>query len=241
MNILVIGNGFDLAHGLPTRYIDFLEWVKAEYTLYIEDCENKGIVSNVVKVDWAIKTFPSKMTIEVIINEYIQMEIWKCISNNFWIDYFLNKTEYLDENWIDFESEISKIIQSVDTDMQGKSFEELINELSNEYLKEKYLYKGHEALFEDEKGKRGGKQDITYKEIRDELLDDLNKLIRALEIYLCEYVEKVVIQKKSPDIEALKIDGILSFNYTNTYEKYTMILKVRNMIIYMEKQILIIQ
>ena len=28
MNILVIGNGFDLAHGLPTKYIDFLKWVK---------------------------------------------------------------------------------------------------------------------------------------------------------------------------------------------------------------------
>lgn len=28
MNILVIGNGFDLAHGLPTKYGDFLKWVK---------------------------------------------------------------------------------------------------------------------------------------------------------------------------------------------------------------------
>lgn len=26
MDILVIGNGFDLAHGLPTRYADFLEF-----------------------------------------------------------------------------------------------------------------------------------------------------------------------------------------------------------------------
>lgn len=25
MNILVLGNGFDLAHGLPTKYADFLE------------------------------------------------------------------------------------------------------------------------------------------------------------------------------------------------------------------------
>ena len=25
MNILVIGNGFDLAHELPTKYIDFLK------------------------------------------------------------------------------------------------------------------------------------------------------------------------------------------------------------------------
>lgn len=28
MNILVIGNGFDLAHGLPTRYTDFWSWIK---------------------------------------------------------------------------------------------------------------------------------------------------------------------------------------------------------------------
>lgn len=31
MNTLVVGNGFDLAHGLPTRYSDFLDYV----TLYI--------------------------------------------------------------------------------------------------------------------------------------------------------------------------------------------------------------
>lgn len=28
MNILIIGNGFDLAHGLPTKYGDFLIFVK---------------------------------------------------------------------------------------------------------------------------------------------------------------------------------------------------------------------
>lgn len=31
MNILVVGNGFDLAHDLPTRYSDFLDFM----TLYI--------------------------------------------------------------------------------------------------------------------------------------------------------------------------------------------------------------
>ena len=29
MNILVLGNGFDLAHGLPTSYKDFLNFVEA--------------------------------------------------------------------------------------------------------------------------------------------------------------------------------------------------------------------
>ncbi len=27
MNILLIGNGFDLAHDLPTKYTDFLDFV----------------------------------------------------------------------------------------------------------------------------------------------------------------------------------------------------------------------
>ena len=39
MNILVIGNGFDLAHGLDTRYIDFLTVInlyrELEYVDYL--------------------------------------------------------------------------------------------------------------------------------------------------------------------------------------------------------------
>lgn len=30
-NILIIGNGFDLEHGLPTRYIDFLKFISKDY------------------------------------------------------------------------------------------------------------------------------------------------------------------------------------------------------------------
>lgn len=41
MNILVIGNGFDLAHGLPTRYIDFLEFIE-EYNKYKNDFLNES-------------------------------------------------------------------------------------------------------------------------------------------------------------------------------------------------------
>ena len=31
MNILVIGNGFDIAHGLPTQYGDFLNFIRKYY------------------------------------------------------------------------------------------------------------------------------------------------------------------------------------------------------------------
>ena len=35
MNILVIGNGFDLAHGLPTKYTDFLGFVALPFLFLI--------------------------------------------------------------------------------------------------------------------------------------------------------------------------------------------------------------
>lgn len=34
MNILVIGNGFDLAHGLPTSYKEFLKFVLESEDMY---------------------------------------------------------------------------------------------------------------------------------------------------------------------------------------------------------------
>ena len=39
MNILVIGNGFDLAHGLPTTYKNFLDY--AHIFKYYNEEENK--------------------------------------------------------------------------------------------------------------------------------------------------------------------------------------------------------
>lgn len=72
----------------------------------------------------------------------------------------------------------------------------------------------------------------TYRMIRDKLLEDLNKLIRTFEIYLVEYVGKIDCKWVSPDIqqivptESMKVKGVsvynmllLSFNYTNTYQK----------------------
>ncbi len=41
MNILVIGNGFDLAHGLLTKYEHFLQFVELFKEFYEKDKTNK--------------------------------------------------------------------------------------------------------------------------------------------------------------------------------------------------------
>ena len=49
----------------------------------------------------------------------------------------------------------------------------------------------------------GKGESITYKEIRDRLYNDLNKLIRALEIYLTDYVGKEECNCVLPDIQEI--------------------------------------
>lgn len=235
MNILLLGNGFDLAHELPTKYADFLEWIKAEYGLYTElRDQKKEIVGRLdpVRVDWEIRSYPSKMQekVTILAEEEKQIEIWQSIDNNIWIDYFLNNPMYQKENWIDFESEISKVIQSIDKDFEGKGLGEEIEHLSTSYLENHFLYTGFDSLFEDDNGHRGGKEKITYSELEKRLEDDLNRLIRALEIYLTEYVEKIDCKVFSPDIKEVMVQinekfhsalcsKILCFNYTNIFEK----------------------
>ena len=55
MNILIIGNGFDLAHGLPTKYDDFLDFcetVRRIYT-YSGDASLKDYIYQNID-DWEI-------------------------------------------------------------------------------------------------------------------------------------------------------------------------------------------
>lgn len=150
-------------------------------------------------------------------------ELFYLIYNNNWIEYFLQCDMHGEENWIDFESEISAIIQSLEDNLyyslSKQNCYSRVVQINNKFFNDKFTnnvpqYLQANTVEEQEKVR---KPEISYKELRDILLADLNKLIRAFEIYLCDYVEKIEVQKKSPDIEGLEIDYILSFNYTHTY------------------------
>lgn len=189
MNILMIGNGFDLAHGLPTKYGDFLKFL-----------ENINFE-----------------------NELQKNELEQLVKDNIWIDYFLHNSLYQQDNWIDFENEICKVIWSLNDDMvNNKSVRPSANDdvqnFSNKFFKAKYskYTKKYDkvAVLTDEKY-----QTITYKEIINRLQVDLNRLTRALEMYLSNIVNNIQSEKRSLDIKVLNPDHILSFNYTNTYER----------------------
>ena len=207
MNILVIGNGFDLAHKLPTRYNDFIGFVERFLNIInTPQILQQGELKNTEKTVY-------EYIDHLIFNEQqLCKELEQLVKDNIWIEYFLQNPMYQKENWIDFENEISKVIQSLDQDMFFKDGEkselsEKMQDLSNPFLHKKYS-KYTAAMRTASALTHGKGESITYKEIRDRLYNDLNKLIRALEIYLTDYVEKEECNCVLPDIQEIVKENV---------------------------------
>ena len=207
MNILVIGNGFDLAHGLPTKYNDFLEFCKMVSKIYESEKLEVGQYEKIYLDDSHLNKEIQKQLLKVFktrenhkdINDNNKIiytfttdypgtdEMYTLIKDNIWIEYFLQCNMYQKENWIDFESEISKVIQSFDGDMHGLSENYNINDdihsLSTDFFSKKYWEYSYTARSITALT-YGKVKKISFKEIIDRLLSDLNKLIRAVEIYM---------------------------------------------------------
>lgn len=213
MNILVIGNGFDLAHELPTSYRAFLDFTKA-YEKYKDVC----MAGESVKEEWEKADEANREFIVYFANlcdqkKKLFVELNELTINNLWLKHFYDVR--IKQGWIDFESEISRIIQILESVriqvIEGKKAGKLVIHVPKYQEEALQGFRVDSTIIESLKFVDGTKE---------RLHDDLNRLIRCLEIYLCDYVGNIEIENKHPDIEGLPIiDKVLSFNYTNTYEK----------------------
>ena len=226
--VLILGNGFDLAHKLPTSYIDFLNFC------YVA----KAICGTNIDFATAIKrkTMNEVMREKLINiynthynnygykeqndeNEYLEIEkIYQCTNNNIWYNYLCevcNNDEAVGKNWIDFESEISFIIQSIDKssiNLYDDNFD-FLN--PNNYENDIFINKIQ--MFEVTL-KHLNYKIVNLIKLRKDLYDDLKNLTKALEIYLYNFVEKIEVNDKINVIEEIKPDYIINFNYTHTYQ-----------------------
>lgn len=224
MNILLIGNGFDLAHGLPTTYKDYLKFVKqidkffkSEGTIFQfkNDSSFKELDNNVADfIDSKLLIGNSNKLIGNVVknfdNKYI-IELHNLTKSNFWIEWLSEQDKYLNEKWIDIETEISFVIQTL---------EFFIN--NNEIYFKKFSIKKYEKFksfiekYEEYNKLVNSKE---FKPLKKLLLNDLESLDRSLEIYLEYCVRNINKYLISPDIFNLSIDCILSFNYTDTFKR----------------------
>lgn len=223
--ILLIGNGFDLAHGLPTSYKDFLDFCKMVRELY-----TYPIIDNEYNqkklIDWNTdKTIKSKLLEcyenrkncfeDKITTQCKELdELYDCIKENVWINYFLEREKSIGENWIDFESEISNVVQAIETLKGYIERDEDVLKIKNTKQK---------TIIYFLKIAKKSLQDVFNLKRIDGFIEDisieLDKLIRSLEIYICEFVNEIDIIKENDDIKTITPDYVLSFNYSNTYER----------------------
>lgn len=230
MNILLIGNGFDLEHKLPTAYKDFLNFCESAINTYAYiHSEHYNPKSHKPPCDMLLTMWspPHNIKNNLLNNtralfsgssfDDILTKLYQCIYDNLWYRFFRARFSRLSNNWIDFEKEISHVIQTLESihsflaintnilalpDKLKSETEELLNDFGNAWF--------ITCASKD-----------TLLSFRDKLSYDLDKFIRALELYLSVFVNKIHIPPEdfSPDIKFLRPDMVLSFNYTNTYER----------------------
>ena len=237
MKILLIGNGFDLEHGLPTSYMDFLDFcqrVERIYTLNpevtpeiyernnLEDWKGNVVLKENLRAAFESRKYQDRLPENavddrepVVGSNALFNEIHNCLRGNPWLKYFENVKKTMGRSWIDFEAEINRIVQQLDglgamtkPQINFRSFKyenDNINELSRKVYKKLNPGKPEEM--------------VPVDQFAASLYSELERFIRALEVYIAGFVQEIAVERKSPDTEHLQPDRVLSFNYSNTYER----------------------
>lgn len=246
MNILLLGNGFDLYHSLPTKYINFLSVVSflANNTAIKADTigdvfENFELqrLDNGIKESYEkYKSTYDKVKIEPsVIQKLILLG-----NTNMWFRYLLQSFNK-DIGWIDFEKEIAIVV---------KSFEELLREEGVKILPKKrlssaitryltyyfgfYLTPSKEHNYSNlpwmvnndfsvEYPLGSTNRIINQEKVINTLVDALAELSDGLKLYLQCFVDNAVREiNADKQIELCKAclhtNYTITFNYTNTYE-----------------------
>lgn len=239
-NILIIGNGFDLYHRLPTSYTNFMDFVKKwpeYYRKYYTSKKMKNMKRQLSKGPFEIPldnngniinaTMEGFASRGYIYDEKAIHYLYENVPINNWIKWF-QKRNYRNARWVDFEYEIEEALWRVneyfEKDVRKRSYRpmsEFVGKDTREIL----------ALF-NEKGLFTNLDDIYFLEseldsekINEEKNIFLNYMKMQMDIlnqclyyYFAEFVSRVKCPVYSRQIKELQNVYLLSFNYTFTYQ-----------------------
>lgn len=241
--LVIIGNGFDLAHGLPTSYRDFIN----DYWANVKDSKhNDDFISFQISYDIEFKNSMSLHDIAKSFNQvdekvkFSEAEIYTEYGNNFRTGQYprrhilIYKNSFFKainqkniQNWVDIENEYYRLLK--ECLKNDKSIIELNREFDEvKLLLEEYLINNIEDKFEFSSEnieeilnvfKTKSYEGDEIKNLYDEISINGRKLIKE------RYKDK--IQKATGygtnNYSGLKISFLnffLSFNYTSTLKRY---------------------
>lgn len=205
--ILIIGNGFDLYHQLPTRYTDFLYLAKEWSQFMEEDYARNADVWSAEHIEY--------------LDEHLQ--------KNKWIKYFL-QLENRGKGWIDFEKDLEFALQVVEKYYQWIPTQEgkvpiqsmSVAVHSIDQIFEPYKIPGYTDLNYKVFHKNEVEQSTLVKNkklLLNLMKEELDILNRCLNYYMIEFVDKKSCSLYSQQIRELSDIYLLNFNYTHTFEK----------------------
>ena len=150
-------------------------------------------------------------------------EIKRLTVDNVWID-FMNKVSRSQArrgiNWVDFETEIKNVIAFADkteSDLTA-SCEEFMKKFKAEKLSmfdDSFRSSYHNKHWRETPNKY---YPLTVRDFRKYIYDELEDMIRALELYLAHFINHIDCEPL-PLIAKIRPDYVLNFNYTNTFER----------------------
>lgn len=119
MKLVILGNGFDLASGLPTRYNDFFQYNNEKYKVNLEKIDGFLNLTRSSELDFDDMTYKEIYTnIEKDIKKHLIHDsmfidmIAKKTKLSIWSLYFWYMNETLEiYNWSDVETQIAEIIR----------------------------------------------------------------------------------------------------------------------------------
>lgn len=216
--LVIIGNGFDIAHGLKTSYMDFINWyweqklfaLLTEHTPVSKDCLCElRIINTKEYTSWSTFFFLNSVRNPITGEwKYPISEIIDAIKENtsnfsvIFSRFFSTIIKSIEaRGWVDIENDYYQLLKDcVDNPQCGYTVAELNDQLS--YLQTKLV----EYL-----------KTLTTDNYRKDLQDEINDFFK-LEDFATERIRKVKDDLRTMPNPVHVM--LLSFNYTGTAKKY---------------------
>ena len=244
--VLLLGNGFDLHHWLPTKYVNYLHIVDFLINHYGPKIQTIGDVYGNEELD--LKDDYIKICYEknkqVYDNTFLDHSVLQTIiekaSGNVWYEYFF-KSYNKDLGWIDFEKEIAEVIGALIPFLEEN---QVCFSLPNkrDYPKIHYISSIFLSIFSETGSRQIGRSftvkeeyqienplgsrlfEINKEKVVEYLFKELINLSESFSNYLKQFVELPLESIKQSESESVRnvlhyADSVITFNYTDTCER----------------------
>lgn len=210
----MIGNGFDIAHGLYTKYIDFYDFCMVFHNKDVEDIDGsfrERIYHEFIDCGFK-KSAVNVILKENIIRDELLRKMIDICKNNYWLNCIQNRQSLKDPHWCDIEGiiaqEIAKIVY-ISKHYKNRRMSSIERQEENNEIVDMFFYIVNHSKKDSLR--------LAIGEIKDKLLLDLHDLTWLLGCYLTKFLNHT--KRRYTFFKSLNIDYVINFNYTDTYSK----------------------